>query len=127
MTDQEQVALAKHFENRSPNVKATYDAVLASARTFGAVVEEPKKTSIHLVHRTAFAGVATRRDSLILTVKSETDIASDRVLKREQASRNRWHLEIRLSDPREVDTELKDWLRRSFELSAPPTSFSSAP
>lgn len=118
MADQEQAEVAKHFENRSPNVKATYDAVLAAARSLGAVVEEPKKTSIHLVNRTAFAGVATRKDSLILTVKSEADIGSDRVLKREQASRNRWHLEIRLSAPGEVDAELKDWLRRSFEISA---------
>jgi hypothetical protein len=56
-------------------------------------------------------------DSLILTVKAESDIASDRVIKHEQASRNRWHLEIRLSSPVEVDEDLKGWLQRSFELS----------
>jgi len=117
MTDDEQALLAKHFENRLPSVRATYDEVLAAARGFGAVREEPKKTSIHLVNRSAFAGVVTRRDSLILTVKAETDIASERVIKREQASRNRWHLEIRLSSPDEVDPEVRDWLRRSYELS----------
>jgi hypothetical protein len=42
----------------------TYDALLRVAMRFGPVVQEPKKTSIHLVADTAFAGVATRRNKL---------------------------------------------------------------
>jgi hypothetical protein len=55
------------------------------------VTEETKKTSIHLVVRhAAFAGVATRRSSPILTLKSATGIRSPRIEKREQTSANRW-------------------------------------
>jgi uncharacterized protein DUF5655 len=82
------------------------------------VREEPKQTPIHLARRTAFAGVATRRNALILTLKSETDIRSRRITKREQASANRWHLEIRLDDPRQVDGELKVWLKKSMALAS---------
>lgn len=53
----------EHFENRSPEVKATYAAILNAAKKLGPVKEEAKKTSIHLVRKSAFAGVATRKTS----------------------------------------------------------------
>jgi hypothetical protein len=48
--------IKEHFENRAPEVKATYAAILEAAKKLGTVKEEAKKTSIHLV-RSAFAGI----------------------------------------------------------------------
>jgi len=106
-----------HFEGRSPAVRQIYDRLLAVAATFGPVDEDPKKTSIHLNRKTAFAGVATHKDCLILTLKSAHDIQSTRVSKHEQASAHRWHLEVKLKDPGEVDPELVGWLKGGYELS----------
>jgi uncharacterized protein DUF5655 len=106
----------QHFEGRSPHVWEIYERILAVARDLGPVGEEPKKTSIHLTNRTAFAGIATRRESLILTLKAESDIQSPRIARREQASAHRWHLEVKLSDPAQVDSELKEWLRQAYLL-----------
>ena len=106
----------QHFTGRAPDVRATYARILTAAKRLGPVREDPKKTSIHLVRRTAFAGIATRKDALILTLKSEKDIRSRRIAKREQASANRWHLEVRLNAPAQVDAELEAWLKRAFEL-----------
>jgi hypothetical protein len=64
----------QHFEGRAPVVRAIYDAVLRVAKKLGPVVEDPKKTSIHLNNRTAFAGVATRKETLVLTIKAPADI-----------------------------------------------------
>lgn len=110
--------VAQHFTGKAPAVRATYDRIVAEARKFGPVVEDPKKTSIHLNRRTAFAGIATRSAGLILTLKLAKDIPSARVRKREQVSANRWHLEIPLAAPAEVDAELLAWLRAAYELSA---------
>ena len=110
--------IEQHFAGRAPAVRATYDRIVAAARSFGPVRQEPKKTSIHLARGTAFAGVATRKAALILTIKSATDIRSRRIIKREQASANRWHLEVRLDDPRQVDRELEGWLKKAFELAS---------
>ena len=107
----------RHFDGRSPGVHRTYKKILAAVRRFGAVGEEFKKTSIHLTNKTAFAGIQTRREFLILTVKSREDIKSDRIFRREQTSPNRWHLEMKLYRPVEVDTELKIWLKRAYDLS----------
>jgi hypothetical protein len=106
----------EHFENRAPAVNATYAAILAAARKLGPVREEAKKTSIHLVRKTAFAGVATRKTALILTLKSDVDLPSERVTNHERASANRWHLEIRLETPAQVDRELVAWLAKAYGL-----------
>jgi hypothetical protein len=106
----------QHFVGRSPAVLAIYRKILSAAKANGPVVEDPKKTSIHLARKTAFAGVATRNNALLLTVKSDRDIRSPRVEKRERTSANRWHLVVRLADPKDVDAEIKEWLKRAIAL-----------
>ena len=108
--------VASHFEKSAPSVSATYRALLEASRELGPVREEPKKTSIHLVRRSAFAGVATRKDALILTLKAERQLRSPRVARAEQASAHRWHLQIRLRAPSDVDSELRTWLATAYAL-----------
>jgi hypothetical protein len=107
-----------HFEDRDPSVKKTYAAIVKAARKLGPIGEEPKKTSIHLVRSTAFAGVATRKAALILTLKSDLDVKSDRIVKRQRTSASRWHLELKLTSPGDVDRELLGWMAKAYELSA---------
>lgn len=113
-----QADVKSHFEAKAPNVCATYVALLEAARLLGPVVEESKKTSIHLVRGTAFAGIATRKAWLILTLKSAVDLKSPRIARREQASAHRWHLEVKLESPSQVDRELKAWLKAAYAMSA---------
>ena len=107
-----------HFTRSDPVVLATYRRLLEAARALGRVAEEPKKTSIHLVRDTAFAGVATRRSSLILTLKSAKDIRSPRIAKRERTSAHRWHVEVRLEKPADVDRQLTNWLTAAYDLAS---------
>jgi len=110
-------AVAAHFTGRDPIVRDIYDRLVGAAGRFGPVMEDPKKTSIHLVRKTAFAGVVTRRAALVLTLKSATDIRSPRVTKRQHTSAGRWHLEVRLTDPRQVDKQIATWLERAIRIS----------
>lgn len=106
----------QHFANRQPQVRAIYDRLLEITARFGSVREEPKKTSIHLANRTAFAGVATRKDALILTVKAASDLVHPLIVKHDQTSANRWHLDFRLERPEQIDSQLESWLREAFAL-----------
>jgi uncharacterized protein DUF5655 len=108
----------EHFGKCSPAVTATYSRILEVAGNLGPFQQEAKKTSIHLVRKSAFAGIATRKTALILTLKSATDLTSKRIAKREQASANRWHIEVRLETPDQVDRELVSWLSSAYELAA---------
>jgi hypothetical protein len=107
----------QHFDGKPHVVRDIYDTLLAVSREWGPVEEDPKKTSIHLNRKSAFAGVATGKSHLTLTVKSTADIPSPRIGKREQASANRWYFCIKLTSPDEIDSEIISWLRRSYELS----------
>jgi hypothetical protein len=74
------------FIGKAPNVRAVYDLLLTRLRTFGPVSEEPKKTSIHLANASGFAGVHTRKNYLILNIRSDRPLESARVSKSEQVS-----------------------------------------
>jgi Domain of unknown function (DUF5655) len=106
-----------HFQDKDKVVREIYDRLLSKVEQCGPVIEEPKKTSIHLVNRTAFAGVATRKTAINLTIKGDRRLSSSRIGKTEQVSANRFHYEVKLTSPREVDAELVGWLKAAYALS----------
>ena len=110
--------IESHFVGRDPVVRAIYNRLKKVVKRFGPIVEEPKKTSIHIVNRTAFAGVATRKGHLVLTIKSDRKLASPRIYKSEQASASRFHHQVKLESPADVDDELAGWLKAAYLLSA---------
>jgi hypothetical protein len=77
-----------------------------------------KKTSVHLVRRSAFAGVHPRKDHLVLTVKAGKSIRSPRIVKAEQVSKNRWRLDVKPMASGDIDAELLSWLRDAYDLCA---------
>ncbi len=106
-----------HFVNKDPSVRTLYDQLLSILQTFGPVTEDPKKTSIHLNRKSALAGVETRRDYLLLNIKSDHQIQSPRIEKVEQISAKRFHHKLRISSPKDLDEELKSWLKEAYLLS----------
>jgi hypothetical protein len=101
----------------TPSQRAIYERLISAARTIGPFREDPKKTSIHLTRKSAFAGVATRKDALQLTIKTASDIRSPRIVKRQRASAHRWHLDVRLESPKDIDRELTTWLKDAMAIS----------
>lgn len=109
--------ISQHFKGKDLIVKSIYDRILTESRKFGPVIEEPKKTSIHLVNKSAFAGVMTRKNALILNIKSAAPIKHKRISKTERVSASRFHQEIKLVSPDEVDPSLIGWLKEAYLLS----------
>jgi hypothetical protein len=112
------VAAVGLFAGGDPEVLATYDRLLAVLTELGPFTEEPKKTSIHLVRATSFAGVHPRKRSLTLNLRTDRPFESTRIARVEQVSKNRYHNEIRLAQPADVDAELVGWLREAYTLGA---------
>ncbi len=113
-----QFTVSQHYEGKDPVVRQIYDRLLKAIRRLGPVVEEPKKTSIHLVNGSALAGVATRQDYLLLNIKSDQKLDSPRVRKTDHVSASRYRHEVKLTSPDEVDAELVGWLKSAYALSA---------
>ena len=100
----------------SRTAQQLYRSLLTAVRPIGSFKEERKKTSVHLVRRSAFVGVQFRQQYLIVTIKSEQAIKSSRVIKDEQVSRNRWHNEVRVASDSDFDRELLAWMKAAYDL-----------
>lgn len=100
----------------TPEALRLYRALLVSLHSLGPFQEEPKKTSVHLTNKSAFAGVHFRRNYLIVTIKSAERIDSPRVIKAEQVSRNRWHCDVKVTAEAEIDASLGTWMRDAYLL-----------
>jgi hypothetical protein len=104
------------FADKDSIVRETYDRLLEVLRRIGPVTAEPKKTSIHLVKNVGFAGVHPRKNYMYLNLRTEYPIKSPRVHKTEQVSKNRYHNEIKLEEPVDIDEELYKWLEEAYSL-----------
>jgi hypothetical protein len=93
-----------------------YEALRGRIERLGPVEEQVKATSIHLVRRSAFAGVHPRRSGLLLVIRSATPIESNRIRKVERVSANRWHNELIIQELAEVDDQLLEWVGAAYEL-----------
>jgi hypothetical protein len=109
--------LNEHFTEKDPAVRALYDKLLEVLNQFGAIIEEPKKTSIHLVRKSALVGVETRKSYLLLNIKSDHRIESPRIFNTDQPSANRFHHKIRIESLEDFDQELESWLKAAHAVS----------
>jgi len=100
----------------SPLAADLYSKLKAALVALGSFREEVKKTSIHLTRNSAFLGVHPRKDHLLVTIKSDTAMKSKRVIKAEQVSANRWHLDVKIADPSEINKEFLKWACHAYEL-----------
>ena len=100
-----------------PDARKVYEAILAATARFGDVKAEEKKTSVHLVAKTGFAGVHPRKGAVILNIRTDEPIESDRIRKLEQVSTRRFHNEVLIDTPAGVDREVVGWLRKAYVLS----------
>ena len=104
------------FAASGPVSRQLYKRLLDAMEPLGEFREEMKKTSVHLVRGSAFAGIHPRKQHLLLTIKAKKPIRNARVFKTEQVSKNRWHVEVKLATEKDIDGVLLGWLRDAYDL-----------
>ena len=92
-----------------------FDAYLRFARRVGPFEVVPQKTGIVFVAKTRFAGVQRiGNEHLMIGFGLPRQITSARIEKVEHILR--WYVHrIRLTDPAQLDDELLDWLKESYQ------------
>jgi hypothetical protein len=110
------------FAERDPAIGKLYAAFVRAARTAapGPVVEDAKKTCVHLnagKGGSAFAGVHPRKAGLLVTVKSVSPIESPRIRKVLAASSRRYYCDLLIEAESDLDAELGRWLAASYSIS----------
>jgi len=76
---------------------------------------EEKKTSIHITNgRAAFLGLHPRKQGLRLNIVLTKALEGPRVAKSERVSANRYHNEVDVREPSEIDAELLAWIGEAY-------------
>jgi hypothetical protein len=101
---------------KSPASQVTYAKIIAAVSELGPFEVEEKKTSLHLTHGRAFAGIHPRATGILLNLVFDAPLKNARVHKSEQVSANRHHVEFKLQDPAEIDSQLVAWIKRAYSL-----------
>ncbi len=104
------------FTSSEPYVEQFYADLMQEVEKFGPMQIEPKKTSVHVAHKSAFLGVHPKKKWLDLNIVTAEPIDSARVLKTEQVSKNRFHNLVRLAEATEINAELISWLKGAYAL-----------
>jgi hypothetical protein len=104
------------FAGKDPVVRQIYERIVQELEGIGPFAEEPRKTSLHLVHTVAFAGIRPKQSELILSLRTDRPVENIRVMRSEHVSANRWHVEFKLTDPSDVGEGLRGWLVEAMAL-----------
>lgn len=102
--------------NRSPFLKSLYTHLISELKQIGTITVEPKKTSVHVVAKSAFVGIHSRKDYLIINIVSDKPIKSSRIFKVEQVSKSRFHNHIKIAEKQDIDNEVKTWFINAYNL-----------
>jgi uncharacterized protein DUF5655 len=100
-----------------------------SSGIYGALIDQISSTlvgcelqenasSFHVAHGRAFLGIHPRRGGILVNIVLARQLESARAHRAERVSANRWHNEIILRDPAELDAELFTWIREAYDLTA---------
>jgi len=102
---------------KSPVSQSPYAKVIVAVSKLGPFEVEEKKTSLHLTHGRAFAGVHPRANNgIVVNLVFDAPLKNARVHNTEQVSANRHHVELKLEDPAEVNYELVAWIKQAYSL-----------
>ncbi len=105
-----------HFVGAAPDVRATYDRILAVVEALGPFSVLPEKTRIALHVRMSFAALVPRKGWLDGHLVLARRIDSPRFRRIEEFSpRNVLHA-FRLSSPADIDDEFAGWLAEAYAV-----------
>jgi hypothetical protein len=107
-------ALADHFRDKPPEIRALFNQVVAAVRANGPVRILPEKTRIAFQVRMSFAQVTPRKNWLDGHVVLARRLEHPRFRKIETFSpRNHLHA-FRLTNPGDIDADFRAWLAEAY-------------
>jgi hypothetical protein len=100
----------------NPHSASVYEALTSQLKSLGQYEVEVKKTSLHITHGRAFLGVHPRNNGLLINIVTDKPLTSERIKKTEQVSANRYHNEVSVADPNEINSQLVGWITQAYSL-----------
>jgi len=110
------VDLKDHLKNKSPQVIVAFNKLMRELEKFGEITLNPVKTSIQVKAGATFLSIRPKKEHMEIEFQLGEEIDKFPVYKNIRISKNRvLHFAI-LKSPKEVNTQLVNWLKKSYEL-----------
>ncbi len=109
-------SLEAHFDGKPPAIRALFDAVVRAVEALGPVEIVPEKTRIAFQVRMSFAQLSPRRGWIDGHFVLARRIEAPRFRKIESLSPHNHVHHFRLSDPRDIDAQFREWLREAYDV-----------
>jgi hypothetical protein len=97
-----------------PISSGVYGALMDKISAMDGCELQENASSFHVAHGRAFLGIHPRRGGILVNIVLTRELESTRIHRAERVSANRWHNEIILKDPAEIDAELLNWISEGY-------------
>jgi hypothetical protein len=105
------------LEGKGPRARELFDAFVALVREVGPFTFAPAKTRVGFMVRVRFAGVMRLSDrGMTCGFWLKRRVDSPRFTKVEHLERDDWLYTFRVTDPAELDDEVRGWMREAYDV-----------
>lgn len=108
--------IENHFKNKESSKILFTKLIKAIEDRIGEVKIESLPCCIHLVSSYTFSGVWILKDRIRLDFRVDYKIESKRMINQQNLSKNRNIYYIDIKDEKEIDSELLNWIKDSYNL-----------
>ena len=103
-----------HFRNKPPQLRQTYEALIARLRQLGPLRVDVVNSSINLVSKFHFGGVSVRQDYLRVGFLSDRVIENQRIVRTEKLGPGMVAHSVIIRSSGDVDDDLMVWLKKAY-------------
>ena len=109
--------LAQWQQRMGPGARALYDRFESMIAACGEFSVAPAKTRVAFLGRVRFAGITSISErGITCSFALPAPLASPRFVKVAEVAPGWWVHRLRITDVRQLDQEVQDWLRQSYRL-----------
>lgn len=109
-------SVGDHFAGKPPVVKNIFDRLQAELEAVGPVRITAVKTSINIAGAANFAVLHVQQGGIKLEFTYDRPIESERIIRTQHPWESIFVHWVRLASPEDVDEQLIEWLRHSYNL-----------
>ena len=111
-------SVGHHFTGKDPRLKEIFESLIRKLKTTGPLRVDAVASTINLVSKHHFGGIAIRRDYLRVGFISDHEIRDRRICRAERVGPHRVSHHVLVSSLSDLDAQLLGWLSEAQAMQA---------
>ena len=111
-------SVGHHFSGKDPRLKEIFESLIRKLKTTGPLRVDAVESTINLVSRHHFGGIAIRRDYLRVSFIADHEVRDRRIVRAEKVGDHRVNHSVVVRPLDDLDDQLIGWLAEAQALQA---------